>query len=75
MRQPSMLLAALAAAALSLSHVAQAENNAPNPYTAERGWGQLPEGRSWGSTSAIYPPPEVPSRRRRLPLTTRRKQQ
>ena len=58
MRQPSILLAALAAAALSLSLAAQAENNAPNPYTAERGWGQLPEGRSWGSTSAIYPAPD-----------------
>lgn len=26
-----------------------------NPYTAEPGWGKLPEGRTWGATSAIYP--------------------
>ena len=49
---------ALAAAALTLSLTAQAENHAPNPYAAERGWGQLPDGRSWGSTSAIYPAPD-----------------
>lgn len=29
--------------------------NVPNPYTAEPGWGKLPEGRKWGATSAIYP--------------------
>jgi DNA-binding beta-propeller fold protein YncE len=34
---------------------AQAENLAPNPYTTLEHWGQLPEGRQWGSSSAIYP--------------------
>ena len=58
MRKSSILSAALTAAALSLGLAAQAENHAPNPYTAERGWGQLPEGRSWGATSAIYPAPD-----------------
>jgi len=31
----------------------------PNPYTTVPGvWGQLPEGRSWGSLSAVYPAPD-----------------
>jgi sugar lactone lactonase YvrE len=29
--------------------------NAPNPYTAVPNWGQMPAGRSWGATSAVYP--------------------
>lgn len=29
-----------------------------NPFEAQPGWGKLPEGRSWGSTSAIYPAPD-----------------
>lgn len=29
-----------------------------NPFDAQPGWGKLPEGRSWGSTSAIYPAPD-----------------
>jgi hypothetical protein len=28
-------------------------NDAPNPYRTIEGWGQLPEGRKWGSTSAV----------------------
>lgn len=32
---------------------------APNPYRAVQGvWGRLPEGRSWGATSAVYPSPD-----------------
>ena len=30
-------------------------NEHPNPYRTISGWGKLPEGRTWGSTSAIYP--------------------
>jgi len=26
-----------------------------NPYTAQPGWGKLPQGREWGASSAIYP--------------------
>ncbi len=29
-----------------------------NPYRAIDGWAKLPEGRTWGSTSAIYPAPD-----------------
>ena len=32
-----------------------AQNHAPNPYGAGEQWGELPEGRAWGSTSAIHP--------------------
>ncbi len=32
-----------------------AQLTAPNPYMAIDGWGQLPDGRSWGATSAVYP--------------------
>ncbi len=36
--------------------VALAQNHAPNPYSTVEGiWGTLPEGRTWGSTSAVYP--------------------
>ncbi len=28
-------------------------NDAPNPFTATDKWGTLPEGRTWGSTSAV----------------------
>jgi sugar lactone lactonase YvrE len=28
-------------------------NSAPNPYRAVENWAQLPEGRSWGSTSGV----------------------
>jgi hypothetical protein len=28
-------------------------NDAPNPYNTIEGWAKLPEGRAWGSTSAV----------------------
>ena len=28
-------------------------NNLPNPYETQRNWGTLPDGRSWGSVSAV----------------------
>ncbi len=45
--------ATVAAAALLLSGAAQ--QCIDNPYTAQPGWGTLPDGREWGATSAIYP--------------------
>jgi NHL repeat len=51
---------ALALTALSLaSGVALAQpgmpptNDAPDPYTTITGWAKMPEGRTWGSTSAV----------------------
>ncbi len=38
--------------------VAVAQNNAPNPYRTMSGWGEMPNGRAWGSTSAVYPSPD-----------------
>jgi len=29
-----------------------------NPFRQGEAWGQLPEGRSWGATSAVYPAPD-----------------
>src|SRR4029079_18702626 len=31
----------------------QPTNDAPNPYQSIEGWAKLPEGRTWGSTSAV----------------------
>ena len=28
-------------------------NNLPNPYETQRDWGTLPDGRNWGSVSAV----------------------
>src|SRR5437660_7761255 len=28
-------------------------NDPPNPYQTVEGWAKMPEGRSWGSTSAV----------------------
>ncbi len=44
-----------AVAALSL---AASVSGQVNPYRAIDGWAKLPEGRTWGSTSAIYPAPD-----------------
>ena len=30
-------------------------NSAPNPYQTVENWAKMPEGRTWGSTSAVYP--------------------
>ena len=29
-------------------------NNLPNPYETVRDWGMLPDGRNWGSVSAVH---------------------
>ncbi len=46
-------LAALIVAAAPVISLAQ--NSAPNPYETIKGWAELPDNRTWGSTSAIYP--------------------
>ncbi|MGB5246769.1 MAG: peptidyl-alpha-hydroxyglycine alpha-amidating lyase family protein [Woeseia sp.] len=48
------LLYAFLCSALPASLV-MAQNHAPNPYQTIEGWATLPDGRSWGSTSAVYP--------------------
>src|SRR4051812_10114033 len=37
----------------ALSQSAAPTNSAPNPYRSIENWGTLPQGRSWGSTSAV----------------------
>ncbi len=52
-------LTAFAALAAVLPAASAAQMIAPNPYATVSGvWGQLPEGRTWGSLSAVYPAPD-----------------
>jgi len=51
-------LAALCAASVSVldaqsSPTMPPVNDKPNPYTTVEGWAKLPDGRTWGSTSAV----------------------
>jgi sugar lactone lactonase YvrE len=49
----------LAAAAVAAMVLAGAPAHAqPNPYRLVEGWAKLPEGRTWGSTSAVHPAPD-----------------
>ena len=41
------------------SGFAAAQNHAPNPYRVlDEGFGELPDGRTYGAVSAIYPTPD-----------------
>lgn len=63
MRNAYRLTFALAIAAVTLIALSgaraypqaavQQANSAPNPYQTITGWAKLPEGRTWGSTSAV----------------------
>src|SRR5262245_55080403 len=58
-----MLTSAVAAAIVlagnaALTQATTPTNSAPNPYRAIANWGKLPEGRSWGSTSAVAIDPD-----------------
>src|SRR6516165_8200904 len=53
MSRTARLTLALAAAALSAFAQDTPTNDAPNPYNSLEGWAKLPEGRKWGSTSAV----------------------
>jgi sugar lactone lactonase YvrE len=49
-----LLLVAVAIATLAAFALKDdAPNSQPNPYSNVENWGKLPEGRTWGSTSAI----------------------
>jgi DNA-binding beta-propeller fold protein YncE len=47
-----------AVALLAGSAGAQAPNMEPNPYRLVEGWAKMPEGRKWGSTSAVEIAPD-----------------
>jgi len=50
---------AVAMVALAAGHLeAQAPNSEPNPYRTVEGWAKMPEGRTWGSTSAVEIDPD-----------------
>ena len=51
---PTLLGAVAAVAALAAGRAdAQPANAAPNPYRTVEGWAKMPEGRTWGATSAV----------------------
>lgn len=53
-RRAKLALAVACAALLSPAMAAsQPTNDAPNPYRTVEGWAKMPEGRTWGSTSAV----------------------
>lgn len=57
--RPVRLLTALAATCVVTSSPLAAQMIAPNPYTTVPGvWAELPNGRTWGATSAVYPAPD-----------------
>ncbi len=51
----SLLLVALLATAASTAHdqAMAPTNSLPNPYRSVESWAKLPDGRTWGSTSAV----------------------
>jgi hypothetical protein len=59
MRNPgrvTLVVLAVGGLSVSLTMFAQPEaspNSQPNPYRTIENWGKLPEGRTWGSTSAV----------------------
>lgn len=54
------VLAAIAmSGAIAFTQAAvQPVNDAPNPYQTVEGWAKMPEGRTWGSTSAVDVDPD-----------------
>jgi sugar lactone lactonase YvrE len=48
----------LVAAGLALAQTAAPTNSLPNPYRTIENWGTLPQGRAWGSTSAVAIDPD-----------------
>jgi DNA-binding beta-propeller fold protein YncE len=51
MLRSSLVLSALVAAPLAAQ--VKPVNDLPNPYQTIEGWAKMPEGRTWGSTSAV----------------------
>ncbi|MDX2183692.1 MAG: 6-bladed beta-propeller [Gemmatimonadaceae bacterium] len=52
-RTPLTAVLLLASAAGALRAQTAPTNDAPNPYRTVEGWAKLPNGRTWGSTSAV----------------------
>jgi sugar lactone lactonase YvrE len=48
-----LALALFVGSAANAQSTAKPTNDAPNPYRTVEGWAKLPDGRTWGSTSAV----------------------
>lgn len=55
---PPKSLAAVAVAAALVLPAALQSQTPNNPFRPDYNWGNLPDGRSWGAISAIYPSPD-----------------
>lgn len=53
MRNAAALAVLLAGALHAQGQQSEPTNSAPNPYRTIEGWAKMPDGRSWGSTSAV----------------------
>ncbi|MDB4889860.1 MAG: repeat containing protein, partial [Gemmatimonadetes bacterium] len=47
------VIALVCASSAYAQPAAKPTNDAPNPYRTVEGWAKLPNGRTWGSTSAV----------------------
>src|SRR4030095_16546367 len=59
----TLFLTAIAALSVSVAKVStqntsQPVNDLPNPYQTIEGWAKMPDGRTWGSTSAVEIAPD-----------------
>jgi DNA-binding beta-propeller fold protein YncE len=52
------IVAILAICSLSFAQTSAPTNSLPNPYRSIENWGTLPQGRAWGSTSAVTIDPD-----------------
>ena len=53
-RRPAVAILVLACASLAAqAPLDTPTNDAPNPYVTETGWAKMPDGRTWGATSAV----------------------
>ena len=52
------IVAILAIGSLSFAQTSAPTNSLPNPYRSIENWGTLPQGRAWGSTSAVTIDPD-----------------
>jgi DNA-binding beta-propeller fold protein YncE len=57
-RTLAMAFALAAAATLACAQTTGPINSLPNPYRTIANWGELPDGRKWGSTSAVAIDPD-----------------
>src|SRR5262245_52992750 len=54
LRTPFLAAAVVGATTVCVAQVKiEPTNSAPNPYQTVEGWAKMPEGRTWGSTSAV----------------------